>query len=204
MEFSRQEYWSGKPSPFPGYLPDPGVKPRSPALQADFLQSEPPGKSKNTAVGSHSLLQQITHWTGFCLLVHAVTPAASVSQSSHLSWWQLHSSISSDQKSWTHFCLLFLCSSTCYFLVVFLVLSTFKMHSEPHSLLPPSLVLLWTTSTVSQLDYCSCPCTAVLVISFSRAIRGPLHCCSVSLTVLPSASLLPSDLYCRFPPVHPT
>ena len=159
MEFSRQEYWSGKPFPFPGYLPNPGIKPRSPALQAHSLQSEPPGNPKNTAVGSHSLLQQITHWTGFCLLVHAVTAAASRSQSSHLSWWQLHSSTSSDQKFWTHFYILFLCSSTSYFLVIFLLLSTFKMHSEPHSLLPPSLALLSTTSTVSHLDYCSCPYT---------------------------------------------
>ena len=44
MGFSRQEYWSGLPFPFPGDLPDPGIKPRSPALQADALPSEPPGK----------------------------------------------------------------------------------------------------------------------------------------------------------------
>ena len=44
MEFSRQEYWSGFPFPFPGDLPDPGIKPRSPTLQADALPSEPPGK----------------------------------------------------------------------------------------------------------------------------------------------------------------
>ena len=42
MEFSRQEYWSGLPFPSPGDLPDPGMKPRSPALQADTLPSEPP------------------------------------------------------------------------------------------------------------------------------------------------------------------
>ena len=42
MEFSRQEYWSGSPCPSPGDLPDPGIKTRSPALQADFLLSEPP------------------------------------------------------------------------------------------------------------------------------------------------------------------
>ena len=45
MEFSRQEYWSGLPFPSPGDLPDPGVKPGSPALQADALPSEPPGIS---------------------------------------------------------------------------------------------------------------------------------------------------------------
>ena len=37
MGFSRQGYWSGLPFPFPGDLPDPGIKPRSSALQADFL-----------------------------------------------------------------------------------------------------------------------------------------------------------------------
>ena len=44
MEFSRQEYWSGFPFPSPGNLPDPGIEPRSPTLQADSLPSEPPGK----------------------------------------------------------------------------------------------------------------------------------------------------------------
>ena len=37
-------YWSGVPFPSPGDLPDPGIEPRSPALQADTLTSEPPGK----------------------------------------------------------------------------------------------------------------------------------------------------------------
>jgi len=44
MGFSRQEYWSGLPFPSPGDLPDPGIKARSPALEADALASEPPGK----------------------------------------------------------------------------------------------------------------------------------------------------------------
>ena len=43
MNFSRQEYWYGLPCPPPGDLPNPGIKPRSPALQADSLPSEPPG-----------------------------------------------------------------------------------------------------------------------------------------------------------------
>ena len=42
MEFSRQEYWVGSLFPSPGYLPDTGIKPGSPALQADSLLSEPP------------------------------------------------------------------------------------------------------------------------------------------------------------------
>ena len=41
MGFSRQEYWSGLPFPSSGDLPDPGIKPRCPALQADALTSEP-------------------------------------------------------------------------------------------------------------------------------------------------------------------
>ena len=45
MGFSRQENWSGLPFPSPGDLPNPGVEPRSPALQADALPSKPPGKS---------------------------------------------------------------------------------------------------------------------------------------------------------------
>ena len=40
MGFSRQEYWSGLPFPSPGALPDPGIKPGSPALQADSLPTE--------------------------------------------------------------------------------------------------------------------------------------------------------------------
>ena len=44
MGFSRQECWSGLPFPSLGDLPDPGIKPGSPALQADALTSEPPGK----------------------------------------------------------------------------------------------------------------------------------------------------------------
>ena len=44
MGFSRQEYWSGLPCPPPGHLPNPGTEPRSPALQADSLLSEPLGK----------------------------------------------------------------------------------------------------------------------------------------------------------------
>ena len=57
MGFSRQEHWSGLPCFPPGDLPNPGIKPRSPALQADSLLSEPPGKPKNTGMGNLSLLQ---------------------------------------------------------------------------------------------------------------------------------------------------
>ena len=45
--FSRQDHWSGVPSPSPGGLPNPGIDPGSPALQADALPSEPPGNHRN-------------------------------------------------------------------------------------------------------------------------------------------------------------
>ena len=59
MEFSRPEYWSGYPFPSPGDLPNPGIEPNCPSLQADSLSAEPQGKPKNTGVGSISHLQGI-------------------------------------------------------------------------------------------------------------------------------------------------
>ena len=44
MELSSQEYWSGLPFSSPADLPDPGIKPMSPALAGGFLTAEPPGK----------------------------------------------------------------------------------------------------------------------------------------------------------------
>ena len=60
MGFSRQEYWSELPCPPPGDLPNPGIEPRSPALQADSLPSEPPGKTKVETY--HSCLSKLSHW----------------------------------------------------------------------------------------------------------------------------------------------
>ena len=85
MGFSRQEYWSGLPFPSPGDLPNPGIKPRSPALQADALTSEPPGKPqllKATWIPwlwlllpvslSHAAVYhlQISHWLKLCVHHH--------------------------------------------------------------------------------------------------------------------------------------
>ena len=53
MEFSRQEYWSGLPFPFPGDLPDPGIEPGSPALQAD-------------AFTNWAAREALTSWYGYC------------------------------------------------------------------------------------------------------------------------------------------
>ena len=59
MVFSRLEYWSGYPFSSPGNLLNPGIECRSLTLQADSLPAEPQEKSKNTGVGSLSLLQGI-------------------------------------------------------------------------------------------------------------------------------------------------
>ena len=59
MGFSRQQSWSGLPFPSPGDLPNPGIKPGSPALQTDALPSEPPGKSCN----ENALLQRVFVFT---------------------------------------------------------------------------------------------------------------------------------------------
>ena len=68
--FSRQEYWSELPCPPPGNCPNPGIKLRSPALHVNSLLYQPPGKPKNTKVGSLSLLQWIfsTQESNFSLL----------------------------------------------------------------------------------------------------------------------------------------
>ena len=52
MGFSRREYWRGLPFPSPGDLVNPGIKPGSPALQADSLTSETSRLSINTVYGT--------------------------------------------------------------------------------------------------------------------------------------------------------
>ena len=60
MTFSRQEYWSGLPFPSPGDLPDSGIKPGCPALQADSLPSETQGKPIDTTKQKMSELKDET------------------------------------------------------------------------------------------------------------------------------------------------
>ena len=55
MEFSRPEYWSGQTFPSPGGLPNPGIEPRSPAVQAVSLPAEPQGKSPWISSGGKTL-----------------------------------------------------------------------------------------------------------------------------------------------------
>jgi len=85
IRFSRQEYWSGLPFPSPGDLPDPGIKPQSPAFQADALTSEPPGKPPNihsVQFSSVLLLSRVwlftTPWIAACQTSLSIT----ISQSS--------------------------------------------------------------------------------------------------------------------------
>ena len=66
MEFSRQEYWSELPFPSLGDLPGPGIKPRSPALQADSLPSKQPGSLRKyySAINRNRLGTHKQHsWT---------------------------------------------------------------------------------------------------------------------------------------------
>ena len=64
MGFFRQEYWSGLPFTSSGDFSDPGIKPRSPTLRADFISSEPPGKSRphqTWALSSHLIGSLLSH-----------------------------------------------------------------------------------------------------------------------------------------------
>ena len=64
MGFSRKEYWSGLSFPSPRDLPNPGIKPRFPALQADALTSEPPGKLQIMGLQrvGHDWATELTDW----------------------------------------------------------------------------------------------------------------------------------------------
>ena len=70
MEFSRQEYWSGLPFLSPGDLPNSGMEPGSPALQADSLLSEPNPGPKDEAKWAHEETQTIVAW----LCLHLLPP----------------------------------------------------------------------------------------------------------------------------------
>ena len=72
MDFSRQEYWSGLPFPSPGDLPNPGIQPGSPSLQADALPSEPPGKQE-VLITTPYTPQTHTHTQFHCSVVLSLT-----------------------------------------------------------------------------------------------------------------------------------
>ena len=64
MGFPRQKYWSGLPYPPPGDLPQPGIKPTSPALAGGFFTTEPPGKPVKPLLCAKQYLN-LTHRTLF-------------------------------------------------------------------------------------------------------------------------------------------
>ena len=68
MRFSRQGYWSGLPFPSPGDLPNPGIEPVSPALQADSLPTEQQGKPNNWLVPPNNSRELKN--SGQCLTLH--------------------------------------------------------------------------------------------------------------------------------------
>ena len=95
--------WSGLPFPSPGDLPDPGIEPRSPSLQADALPSEPPGKPLH-----YRLLQDIDYsslcYTGnFCCLLHIYFLKLEIQHSIHTKlnkWNQIVINVLDKQKSY--------------------------------------------------------------------------------------------------------
>ena len=73
MEFFRLKYWSRKPFPSPGDLPNPGIEPGSPALQAESLPTELPGKAQCWSLIITAVVQSLCHvW--FCTSVNCSTP----------------------------------------------------------------------------------------------------------------------------------
>ena len=80
MGFSRQEYWGGLPYPSPGDLPNPGTAHRSPALQADYLPSEPPEKPTRLPLGRVRQTPRSTtcHPSGVCLFARRLPPQVSI------------------------------------------------------------------------------------------------------------------------------
>ena len=78
MGFSRKGYWSELPFPPPGNLPHPGIKPTSPALQADSLTSGPPSCVKSARAGRSKLTAgpSVLSWRSLCVL--RSTPALSL------------------------------------------------------------------------------------------------------------------------------
>ena len=74
MRFSRPEYCSGEPFPSPGDLPNPGIKPESPAWQADSLPAEPPGEPKRRGLRAVvGFLQKLPQGLLWLLLFTALT-----------------------------------------------------------------------------------------------------------------------------------
>ena len=88
MGFPSQEYWSGLPFPSPGDLPDPGIEPGPPALEADTLTSEPPGIIQPIMTLTNLQLQA-EHCEDTSSLLHA-TETAQLKLEDLLPTWHIH------------------------------------------------------------------------------------------------------------------
>ena len=90
MGFSRQKYWSVLPFLSPGDLPDPGIKPRFPALQADSLLSEPPGKPSFPHTLIKSMGKTLINVSGHRVGHDLVTEHAHTHTHTHLETARVH------------------------------------------------------------------------------------------------------------------
>ena len=97
MGFSRQEYCSGVPFPSPGDLPNPGIEPRSPALQANTLTSEPPGKPQ--PLGQRWKIHSTTGMRGGHTTRAPTMPEHEENQMWAKSIWKINKTILSQQGS---------------------------------------------------------------------------------------------------------
>ena len=86
MELSRQEYWSGLPFPSPGDLSNPGIKPRSPSLQADSLSSKPPWAPIFKFQKTHPCMVMTSH--GWPITLPSVPSPLSLQESLTRGGWQ--------------------------------------------------------------------------------------------------------------------
>ena len=78
MKLSRQEYWNGLPFPSPGDLPDPGIEPQSPALQADSLLSEPPGKPRFVGAAAAAAAKSLQLCLTMCNPIDSSPPGSTI------------------------------------------------------------------------------------------------------------------------------
>ena len=99
MGFSRQEYWSGLQCSPPGDLPNPGIEPGSPALQADPLPLSHQGSPRSKCDSSNVKHTNLTSWNSMCFLLQNPRPARVGNRNAytsldsvlpaHLQWWRL-------------------------------------------------------------------------------------------------------------------
>ena len=78
VEFSRPEYWSGLLLLSPGDLPSPGIEPRSPALQADSLPSEPQGKLVRASAAAAAAAKSLQSCATLCDPIDGSLPGSPV------------------------------------------------------------------------------------------------------------------------------